>query len=252
MTIDTNALVTSALIFPTYREFESLKVLLSSIVPELTESDAVVICDDTGEEFEEMISRDVSEVFKESKCRVFFSFARSKSGRGAAVFRGMELSTQTFPNLKFILESDSDGSHRSLDIIRILRSEDADFRIGSRYLKESKIIGWPLSRRFFSSLLNKVIPKILNLDCTDATNGLRRYSVACVQVLLARGITNTGFIYLSEQAVILNREGYKISEIPITFVNRTHGESSVGLSEIRDSIFGILSILRKLKLKNEK
>ncbi len=252
MTIETNSLVTNALIFPTYREFESLKVLLGSIVPELKESDAVVICDDTGEEFEEMISRDVSEVFRDSKCRVFFSFAKSKSGRGAAVFRGMELSTQMFPNLKFILESDSDGSHRSQDVIRILRSEDADFRIGSRYLKESKIIGWPLSRRFFSSLLNKLIPKILDLGCTDATNGLRRYSVSCVKVLLARGITNTGFIYLSEQAVILSRAGYSITEIPITFVNRTHGESSVGLREIRDSILGILFILRKLKIKDEK
>ena len=246
MTIETNTLVTSALIFPTYREFESLKVLLGSLVPELKESDAVVICDDTGAEFKEMISNDVLKIFYEAKCEVFFSFSDSKSGRGAAVFRGMELASQIFPNLKFILEADSDGSHRPQDIIRILRSEAADFRIGSRYLKESKIIGWPLSRKFFSSLLNKLIPKILNLDCTDATNGLRRYSASCVKVLRAQGITNTGFIYLSEQAVILSNAGYSISETPITFVNRTHGESSVGWREIKDSIIGVVSIFRKL------
>ena len=245
MTIETNLLVTNALIFPTYREFESLQALLSSIVPELREFDAVIICDDTGAEFEELISKDVSKIFKNSNCRVYFSFSNAKSGRGAAVFRGMELATQTFPHLKYIVEADSDGSHRPTDIIRILSSEESDFRIGSRYLQESKILGWPLSRRLFSALLNKLIPKILNLECSDATNGLRRYSISCVRELLERGITNTGFIYLSEQAVVLRKAGFTITETPITFVNRTHGESSVGLKEIKDSLVGIFSLLRK-------
>jgi dolichol-phosphate mannosyltransferase len=245
--LETNHLVRNALVFPTYREFESVKTLLSAIAPQLGISDAVIICDDTGAEFEKIISSDISKIFEGSECSLIFSFSDSKSGRGAAVFRGMKIATQTFPNLNYVLEADSDGSHQPQDINRVLRSNDADFTIGSRYLPESKIIGWPFSRRFFSSLLNKLIPKILNLDCTDATNGLRRYSLKSVNELLQRGISNTGFIYLSEQAVHLTNAGYLITEAPITFVNRTHGESSVGMKEIRDSVIGIFSIYRKVK-----
>lgn len=252
MTSDKDLSVTNVLIFPTYREFESVKILLSAIVPHLDSSDAVIICDDTGAEFEKIISKDISEIFDESNCRVIFSFSNSKSGRGSAVFRGMKIAAETFTNLRYVLEADSDGSHRPQDIIQILRSEDSDFKIGSRYLPESKIIGWPFSRKLFSSLLNKLIPRILKLDCTDATNGLRRYSFSCVEVLLEQGITNTGFIYLSEQAVILSNAKFPISETPISFVNRIHGESSVGVREICDSLLGIVSILRKTKKKAQK
>lgn len=246
MTTETHLSVRNALIFPTYREFESLKVLLSEIVPQLDNLDAVIICDDTDAEFEKIISNEVSRIFEGSSCGLIFSFSSSKGGRGAAVFRGMKIATRAFPNLKFVLEADSDGSHRPQDIIRILRSDVSDFKIGSRYLPESQIIGWPLSRRFFSLLLNKLIPKILKLECTDATNGLRRYSTTCVKELLEKGITNTGFIYLSEQAVLLSNAGFLISETPITFVNRTHGESSVGIGEICDSFIGIVKIVTKL------
>lgn len=249
MITDMSSHITNALIFPTYREFESLRFLLSSIVPQLGRADAVIICDDTGAEFTQNISEDVSRVFEGSSSTLIFSFSDSKDGRGAAVFRGMKIAMQNFPNLKYVLEADSDGSHRPEDIVKILNSDSNDFRIGSRYLPESQIIGWPLSRRIFSSLLNKIIPKVLKLDCTDATNGLRRYSTPCVRLLLERGIQNKGFIYLSEQAVILTSAGFVISEIPITFVNRTHGESSVGFKEIRDSILGIISIVAKLDNK---
>jgi dolichol-phosphate mannosyltransferase len=237
--------IKNVLIFPTYREFESLLTLLRLVVPHLEYSDAVIVCDDTGMEYKEQIKSSISKVFENTNCKVFFSFSNKKGGRGAAVYRGMEIASKSFPNLEFLLEADSDGSHRPQDIIRILRSEKADFRIGSRYLKESEILGWPKSRRFFSYLLNKLIPKILNLKCTDATNGLRRYSVECVRELLRVGIKNNGFIYLSEQAVTLRKAGFFVAETPIQFVNRTHGQSSVGFGEIRDSIFGLISIVRQ-------
>jgi dolichol-phosphate mannosyltransferase len=242
-----NTEVKSALIFPSYREFESLSTLLDSIIPHIYFMDAVIICDDTGLEFQHRISSEITELFRNSSSTLILSFSETKGGRGAAVFRGMKQATQLFPNLEYVLEADSDGSHRPEDIIRILRSVDSDFIIGSRYLPESEIIGWPVSRKFFSSLLNWLIPKVLNLSCTDATNGLRRYSNSCVKELLSRGINNPGFIYLSEQAVILKRAGYSICEVPISFVNRTHGESSVGIREIYNSILGLLFIWRKLK-----
>lgn len=241
----TNNDVKNVVILPTFREFESLWTLLSLIAPHLKYFDAVIICDDTGQQFQEQIKEGTLKILEKNSCQLMFSFSNSKGGRGAAVHRGMEIAIKSFPNLEYLLEADSDGSHRPQDIVRILRSEQTDFKIGSRYLKESEILGWPKSRRISSYLLNKLIPRLLKLKCTDATNGLRRYSVACVRELLRVGIKNSGFIYLSEQAVILRKAGFSVVETPIKFVNRTHGQSSVGLQEIRDSIFGIISIARQ-------
>ena len=119
--------------------------------------------------------------------------------------------------------------------------------IGSRYLSTSAIIGWPRSRRIFSLVLNLLIPKILKIDITDATNGLRRYNKNAVRKLLMFEIQNTGFIYLSEQILILARNGCTISETPIVFVNRTIGSSSVTWRDVRSSFFGLFYLVLNKK-----
>jgi dolichol-phosphate mannosyltransferase len=117
-------------------------------------------------------------------------------------------------------------------------------------LKESSIKGWPLSRRVASRILNYLIPKLLGINCTDVTNGLRRYSKKANEITAEHVQVNTGFIFLSEQAMILAHRGVIPNEFPITFVNRVHGKSSVGLSEVVDSLIGVFELHRmKKKMK---
>jgi dolichol-phosphate mannosyltransferase len=173
-----------------------------------------------------------------------FSFASNKGGRGAAIYRGIKFAQETYGNFDTYIECDSDGSHRPEDILKIMNSEtNVDLLIGSRYLSESKIIGWPLSRIIFSKLLNLSIPKLLKIPCKDITNGLRQYSNLAIQVLLENTPKNTGFIYLSEQAQLISEAGLTISETPIIFENRIAGESTVGVKEIFDSFIGVMKLL---------
>jgi len=231
--------VKCVLVIAAYKEFENLRELLSALEKLLPTNVAIVVADDTGLEAQARIQEIVQESLPTER-NWLISFSNIKSGRGSAVLRGFELSASRFPAIEYFGECDADGSHRPQDIAEVLLSPNSDFVIGSRYLPTSRIEGWPISRRIASRLLNNLIPKALNLETSDVTNGLRRYSHKSAAIIMSQKQKNAGFIFLSEQALLLSKSGINSTEIPIVFVNRIHGESSVGLSEIIDSLRGVL------------
>jgi dolichol-phosphate mannosyltransferase len=234
----------SLIVIASYNELEALPVLISKISPGLNENQLVLIADDSPIEIREELIKRCKQEFKSTTSTLDFSFASNKGGRGAAIYRGIKFAQETYGNFDTYIECDSDGSHRPEDILKIMNSEtNVDLLIGSRYLSESKIIGWPLSRIIFSKLLNLSIPKLLKIPCKDITNGLRQYSNLAIQVLLENTPKNTGFIYLSEQAQLISEAGLTISETPIIFENRIAGESTVGVKEIFDSFIGVMKLL---------
>ena len=153
-------LVSTAIIIPSYNETLALPELLGELKKGLENHDAVIVMDDSPKEISEQIERKCREVVKDSEFVFLFDNSGSKSGRGAAVRRGITIALAEFPNVKSILECDADGSHQPEDILKIKNSSStADLLVGSRYLKSSQILGWPVSRRIFSWFLNKSIPK---------------------------------------------------------------------------------------------
>jgi dolichol-phosphate mannosyltransferase len=239
-----NNQISTVLIIPSYNETLALPELLRDLKASLTGNDAVIIMDDSPQQTFEEIRRNCLESTKDSKFLLIFDNSGSKSGRGAAVRRGMEVAISEFPIVEKILECDADGSHRAEDILKIKNSvSKADLLVGSRYLASSKIVGWPLSRRIFSWFLNQSVPKLTRVNLHDITNGLRRYSKIAVIKVLSEEQQNKGFIYLSEQAILISRARMVLSEEPITFVDRTLGKSTVTLREISDSLYGIFRLV---------
>lgn len=233
--------IKSVLVIAAFREFDNLSILLSDLDKRIPKSFSIIICDDTGRDFQQIIEEIVRKALS-SQRQWILSFSDSKSGRGSAVVRGFKLAMSHFSNLEFLAECDSDGSHQPADIEKILLHKPCDFLIGSRYLSESKIEGWPKSRRIASRILNYLIPKALGLEVTDVTNGLRRYSTKATSLIINHPQENTGFIFLSEQALLLHQNGIRAQELPITFVDRIHGESSVGAKEIVSSLKGVFTL----------
>lgn len=235
---------------PTYNEASTLSILLSAIAQKMIGDGAVLILDDSPSEISKLTQRISFNAFRGSQGYLFFSSYGQKSGRGAAVRRGMEFSRKSFPNLDFFIECDADGSHQVVDIFDILNSQvRVDLLIGSRYLKSSKISGWPMKRLIFSKLLNLTITRSLKIPIEDITNGLRRYSVPAIDCILRTPPITHGFIYLTEQALIVNIHKLLIQELPISFVNRIADESTVTWREILSAIAGLVELhLSKHKL----
>jgi len=235
--------VRKVIVIPTYLETESIKNLLSQLVPRLSTDVAIVICDDSGVDLRDYYTNLASNLMRVEKKRIDVSFSDIKSGRGHAVRRGLRVGMESFPKAEYFVECDADESHAVKDILKITELKDRiDFVIGSRYLKESEIIGWPLSRRAFSRVLNILIPKLLKLNTTDATNGLRRYSRRAVERIVESNFRTSGFIVLSEIAVILKSHNILPSDLPTKFVNRQLGKSTVNVKEIIRSASGLLKL----------
>jgi dolichol-phosphate mannosyltransferase len=238
------SLVSTAIIIPSYNETLALPELLGEIKKGLESNDAVIVMDDSPKDISEQIERKCREAVKNSQFVFLFDNSGSKSGRGAAVRRGITIALAEFPNVKNILECDADGSHQPEDILKIKNSSSTtDLLVGSRYLKSSQILGWPVSRRAFSWFLNKTIPRLTGVRLNDITNGLRRYSKNAAIKILSEIQVNKGFIYLSEQAILISKAGMTISEEPIIFVDRTLGTSTVTWREILNSLYGIISLI---------
>lgn len=236
--------VTTAIIIPSYNETLALPELLRKMTVGLKNHDVVIVMDDSPKEISKQIERSCREVVKNSEHEFIFDNSGHKSGRGAAVRRGMIIALAEFANIETILECDADGSHRPEDILKLKNSLiEADLLVGSRYLKFSEIVGWPASRRAFSWFLNKTIPRLTGVALRDITNGLRRYSKSAVSVVLSASQVNKGFIYLSEQAILISRADMVILEEPIIFVDRTLGKSTVTWREVSDSLYGILKLV---------
>lgn len=236
--------ISTVLIIPSYNETLALPKLLHDLKANLAEDVAVIIMDDSSHDTFKKIQQNCLASVKDSEFSLMFYNSGGKSGRGAAVRRGMEIALSEFPAVEKILECDGDGSHRAEDILMIKNSvSNADLLVGSRYLTASEIVGWPLSRRLFSWLLNQSIPRFVRVNLRDITNGLRRYSKNAVIQILSQKQENKGFIYLSEQAILISRAGMTLSEEPIIFVDRTLGNSTVTWREIYDSLYGILKLI---------
>lgn len=239
-----NNQVSTVFIIPSYNETLALPELLRELTTGLTDRDAVIIMDDSSPKIFEEIKQLCMESTKDSKFLLMFDNSGSKTGRGAAVRRGMAIALSEFSIVERIIECDADGSHRSEDILMIKNSAStSDLLVGSRYLNSSKIVGWPLSRRIFSWILNQSLPRLTQVNLHDITNGLRRYSKNAVIKVLSEKQKNKGFIYLSEQAILISRAGMVLSEEPITFIDRTLGKSTVTRREILDSFYGIINLV---------
>lgn len=158
-----------------------------------------------------------------------------KSGLGAAYIRGM---THAIGHLSadVVFEMDADFSHDPKDVPRLLREIDrgADFVIGSRYVKGGSIPeNWGVLRRLISLGGNIVARYLAGIyRVRDCTAGFRAIRTSLLRHFDLAGLRVQGYAFqvaLLHAAVV---DGAKVVEIPVDFIDRTQGESKLGMSDI--------------------
>ena len=226
-----------AVIIPAYNEQKNLRILLKDIGLYLPHALVVVVDDSSAEE-----ALKLSHMLHEEFPRAILIARQHKMGRGSAVFRGLAEALK-HKEIEYCFEMDADLAHSPAEFDRFLSiRHDADMVIGSRYLKQSHIVQWPLRRLIQSMAINASLNIWLGLHLTDYTNGFRLYSRKAAEFLLGARLQETGFIALSEMAYKLKRNGFRITEVPITFRDRAYGASNANLKEILRSLAGAIRI----------
>ena len=223
-------------ILPCYNEFENIFILIKQIKKIFNNSLIIVIDDSSTNQIKNKITK-----YKKIK---YFK-RKVKSGRGSAILFGMKKILQE-SNIDLIVEMDTDLSSHPKELpknIKYFKRKKLDLLVMSRYLKKSKIINWPLKRRIFSFLSNKLAKFLLRVNVSDYTMGYRIYSRSATKHVVNNcGKVGDGFIVLSEILVELNSNNFSIADTETVFINREKGDSSVNLKLIYESLIGIFKI----------
>lgn len=235
-----------AIVIPAYNEDKNLIKLIKEIRKK-TKS-IIIIVDDSK-------NLKTKKIINSNKIKNLYYFHRGKKlGRGSAVLFGFRKLLKKNKNLNCFIEMDADMSHSPKELLRNISffyNNSLDLLIGSRYLKDSKIINWPISRRILSKLSNVLARILLGVPVNDYTNGYRFYSKRAVKTIVSKcNKSGGGFIILSEIILVLFNKKYKISEIQTIFRNRIRGESSVNLNLVFESFFGLIKLFI-LKILNK-
>ena len=141
---------------------------------------------------------------------------------------------------EIIVTIDSDGSHRPEELPLLLSPilhGKADLIIGSRYLSQKPISTRKLNA-FGVSLFDFLIRFFTKKTVTDSQSGYRAMKS---RVLRHMHLKSSGYEIESEMLVKTARRDFRVSEVPISFEQRTYGRS--GLDPLVDGLKILLSIV---------
>ncbi|MDH7485166.1 MAG: polyprenol monophosphomannose synthase [Anaerolineae bacterium] len=230
----------AVIVIPTYNEKDNLRPLVEEIL-RLPRRLRIVIVDDNSPDGTGQVADELAAQMAE----VQVIHRSGKGGRGSACLAGFRYALQE-TEAPLILEMDADFSHHPRYIPELLdKARQADVVIGSRYLRDSRIVDWGLRRRIFSRLANLFARTMLGVPIADYTNGFRCYRREVLEALDLDSIQTTGYIVLSETALRLHKAGARFAEIPTVFVNRKRGQSNTTLSEIVDAFAAVWRLRRR-------
>ncbi len=125
----------------------------------------------------------------------------------------------------------ADASESPEDVARyfyILRDE-ADCAFGSRFVRGAKVIDYPKFKRVINRIANLAIRAMFNLHYNDTTNAFKGYRANVIEG--CRPFVSPHFNLTIEIPLKAVVRGYSYKVIPITWRNRTVGESALKLKE---------------------
>jgi dolichol-phosphate mannosyltransferase len=209
------------IIIPTYDERENLRPLLEAIFSQAPKTDLLIVDDNSPDgtgELADQIAREDS--------RVHVIHRSGKLGLGTAYIAGFKYAIDQHYDAAF--EMDADFSHDPRFLPDFLKEiEHADLVIGSRYIRGGGTPNWSPLRRFISGGGNIFARFMLGIPVHDCTAGFRCYRREVLENIGLDGVESQGYGFQVEMTYRTLRQGYKIVETPIIFVDRRVGKSKM-------------------------
>jgi dolichol-phosphate mannosyltransferase len=149
-----------------------------------------------------------------------------KEGLGPAYLAGFRRALADGADL--ILEMDCDFSHDPADVRRLIAAtDDADLALGSRYVSGGSVRNWGLVRRAISAGGSLYARLLLGVRVRDLTGGFKCYRRAVLETIDLDAISSRGYAFQIETTYRALRAGFRVVEVPITFVDREQGGSKM-------------------------
>jgi dolichol-phosphate mannosyltransferase len=208
-------------IVPTYNERDNIGVLLDRLLALPFGLEVLVVDDNSPDGTGELVA-----ARKEADPRIHLLSRAGKLGLGSAYVAGFRYALER--GAQYVFEMDADFSHDPDSIGDFLKAaEHADLVLGSRYLHGVTVVHWPLSRLILSYSANVYTRLITGLPVRDATGGFKCFRRRALEAVNLDGVKSDGYSFQIEMSYKIWRKGFRIVEIPITFVDRRAGVSKM-------------------------
>ncbi len=229
-----------AVVVPTYNEAGNLPELASRLFALDVGDLRLYVVDDSSPDGSAQVAARLSEQYGG---RIEVISRDGKLGLGTAYVAGFARALERRPD--FVVQMDADLSHAPEQTPEMLRKLDAaHVVVGSRYTAKGDVDpGWSLKRKFLSSFGNSSIRFVTGLRVRDATSGFKAYRADALRSLDMSACRCKGFGFQSEIAYLCQAGGYDVIEHPITFMDRTRGESKMSIRIVAEAIWK-LTLLR--------
>lgn len=239
------AVLESALvIIPTYNEKDNLPRIVPAVLAQDPRFD-VLIVDDGSPDGTGAIA---DELASESD-RVFVLHREEKRGLGTAYIAGFRWGLAR--DYEILFEMDADFSHDPGNLPAFVEkiAEGYDVVLGSRYLHgRVTVVNWPISRLLLSFAANMYARRVTGLPVADATGGFKCFRRDVLEALALEEVESNGYAFQIELSFRAWKKGFRIAEIPITFVDRDVGESKMSKPIVAEAVWRVWR-LRLLSLR---
>jgi len=231
-------------IIPTYNEKENIKNIIEAVFA-LEEEFHILIVDDGSPDGTAQIVKNLQQKYSD---KLFLEERAGKQGLGTAYIHGFKWGLQR--NYDYIFEMDADFSHNPKDLIRLLnacKKDGYDMSIGSRYVKGGKVVNWPFNRWLMSYFASFYVRMVLWINIKDTTAGFKCYSRKVLETIDLDNVWFVGYAFQIEMKYSTLKHGFKVKEVPVTFIDRVYGESKMNMGIFKEAFVGVFKLRKKFR-----
>lgn len=233
-------------IIPTYNERENVEAIIRAVFAEQQGFHVIIIDDGSPDGTAEIVKK----LQDEFRGILFLEERIGKLGLGTAYIHGFRWALDR--GYQFICEMDADFSHNPTDLQRLVNAckDDADVAVGSRYVKGGKVLNWPWDRHMYSRGGSLYTRMITWMPVKDPTAGFVCYRREVLETINLDKIEFVGYAFQIEMKFAAWKLGFKIKEVPITFIDRKLGASKMNKGIITEGVLGVIKIQWHSLFKN--
>jgi len=222
-----------AVIVPTYNERDNIEIIVSRVRGAVPDAHLLVVDDNspdgTGEIADKLASKDP---------HVHVLHRAGKAGLGAAYVAGFRWALER--DYGAMVEMDADGSHQPEELPRLLEAlAGADLVLGSRYVPGGAVLNWARSRELLSRAGNTYARLMLGFKLKDATGGYRVFRAATLRRVGLDTVNSQGYCFQIDLARRTILAGLRVTEVPITFVERERGTSKMSKAIVAEAFWRV-------------
>lgn len=223
-------------IIPTYNEKENIEKIIRKVMS-LPGEFHVLIVDDGSPDGTAAIVKGLQSEFSG---RLHIKERTGKQGLGTAYILGFKWALQN-GGYEYIFEMDADFSHNPDDLLRLFETcrNGADVAVGSRYVKGGKVVNWPWDRIFISKGGALYTQVITFMPVKDPTAGFVCYRKHVLETIPLDEVKFIGYAFQIEMKYRAWKLGFKIKEVPITFIDRREGQSKMTKGIVKEAMYGV-------------